>query len=140
MENKRERIRKILDDLTTDEYVEMNNLVCENEGYAEHIYSMSEFDEIVGSFVRAKEWSVSETTRWATWNKVDMNDGYFVIDSNENITTSDNPFSLGLDTSDILNYIMNNEDDLGNWDIEEILWEDEADDEEEEDDEGEKNE
>lgn len=128
----REKLAAYITDVSEDKAISLHNEYCEHScGYDYHIYGMAEFDEIVGECL---PFDVARMCYYGSFCPADSYfwyDGYGNVASNDWPTTDDDsPFYV----YDIVKYIVDNDDDLGDEEIREILdnAENSDDDEEEE--------
>ena len=127
-----EKLAAYIGDMQEDKAISLHNEYCEHDHkYDDHIYDMDEFDEIVG------ECLPSDVARMCYYVDFCPTDSYFWYNGYGNLVSSDypatddeSPFYI----NDIIKYIVDNDDDLGDEEIREILdnAENSDDDEEEE--------
>lgn len=114
----REQIKELLCDMDETELIfNVYNEWCNNNNYSERIDNMCDIDEFLG------EYSFTEALKQIDTENFDLSDdyimctiyGYKSLDSDEAIDEAlDN-------VSDIVDYIIENDEDFGNMDIRDIL-------------------
>lgn len=123
----KEKIIKAIENLSNDEAVSLWQNYCnESNRMDDYIYSMEEFDEIMGNM---KPWDVARACYYSG-NFCPAHD-YFWFNGYANCESSDFP-SLDrkspFDASEIAQYVIDNEDSLYCDDIQEILDDEEMED------------
>ena len=123
---KRERIEEVISNLYDYEIIEMWNEYCDNNGYYDDkVFAMSEVDDVV---FYDKDLSL-ETVQWLQDNDFDPTDDYFAYDGYDIETFCD--IYDKVNEGELADYIEDNDDPLGNDEIEEILEEEDEDEDEE---------
>lgn len=128
----REKLAAYIGDMPGNKAISLHNEYCERDHrYDNHIYDMDEFDEIIG------ECLPSELARMCYYGDFCPANSYFWYNGYGNLVSSDCPttdINSPFYVSDIVKYIVSNNDDLGDEGIREILdnAENSDDDEEEE--------
>lgn len=111
-----EQVKEILDDMDISELVAIHNEWCDAAGYMDNwIYPMDEFDEIMDG---QSPW---EIVRAAFFGEFNPTRDYFWFNGYANLESGDGWVDLPIDTSDIADFIVKNEESFGNSDIEDIL-------------------
>jgi len=119
-----ERIKEALENMNTAEIVAAHNAYCEaNNNMDDYIYNMEEFDEVMNG---STPW---EATRAAFYGDFRPCDDYFRFNGYANLESFDywKEETSGIYTSDIAQYIDDNDDNLDIDEISEILEETEDD-------------
>ena len=118
MENIREQIREIILSLSDADFVELFNRYCEdNDLMDDYIYSMDEFDEIMTG---KSPWEIARCAYYS--GKFCPAHDYFWFNGYGNLESSDSPeYEFKCTVNDIIGYIVDNSNSLGNDDIQEIL-------------------
>ena len=124
LENK---ILNILSEELDSTILEMWNDYCDDWGYSEHIYSMLEKDDYF------MNWDIEDLINLGYQNQFDTADDYFYCTTNYGERSTSDIYDV-VDTSEIANYIIEEQKDYDNWDIEELLDEYYNEDEEEDED------
>lgn len=114
-----ERIREYLEGLHDWDLISIWNEWCANDNC---VYPMDELDELLGG--RAP----SEILRASFYGDINPNDDYFKYNSRGNLVST-NTLSDWVDIEDLARYIDETENDLGDSEISDILWDDEEEDE-----------
>lgn len=115
----KEKLAAYIGDLPGNKAISLHNKYCERDHrYDDHIYDMDEFDETVG------ECLPFDVARMCYYGDFCPEDSYFWYDKYGDLisgdcptTGSNSPFYV----DDIVKYIVDNDDDLGDDGIEEIL-------------------
>lgn len=116
MEDIREKVIKVLEELDDGSIVNMWNQYCEQVNYDDDmIYSLDEWT-INDIFYMRKPWDI---LRYLDGG-FNVNDNWFHWDGYGNIVSTDNIFDM-VELGDLADYIIDEEDDLGNFDIKDIL-------------------
>ena len=125
--NEMEKRKKLVDYINsrnTDEIVALHNDYCAAAGYDnDHIYSMDELDEF---FSCSKPHWILER---AFYGKFNPRHEYFRLNNSYNLESADYIFEMPISVDDIADYILSEEDSLGNDEIQEILDEEDNDNE-----------
>ena len=112
----KEKIIDCINSMNTDEIVALHNSYCEAAGYENDcIYSMWELDEIFSS---TKPHWVLERAFCGEYNP---RHGYFWFDSGSNLVSADYISEMPISVEDIADYILSEEDALGNDEIQYLL-------------------
>ena len=121
--NEMEKRRKLVDyinDMKTEEIVELHNSYCEAAGYEDdRIYSMYELDEILEGRTPTDILSIG------FYGDFRPHHDFFWFNGYGNLKTADYVTDMPIFAIDIANYILSKEDSLGNDEIREILDEEE---------------
>ena len=111
-----EQVKEVLDDMDISELVTIHNEWCDAAGYMDNwIYPMDEFDDIMDG---QSPW---EITRAAFFGEFNPTRDYFWFNGYANLESGDGWHDLPIDTSDIADFIVKNEESFGNSDIESVL-------------------
>ena len=122
---KREKLVDYINDMKTEEIVELHNGYCEAAGYEDdRIYAMDDLEEILDG---VDKW---ELVRMIRFGDFDFMKEFWGFNGYGNLV-SYNAWELPIYASDIAGYILLREDSLGNDEIQEML---DADDEDERED------
>ena len=101
--------------MSTAELVNVHNAYCDAANYMDdYIYSMDEFDEIMGN---QSPWEIA---RCAFYGDFCPAHDYFWFNGYANLCSADYQPEI-INTEDIAEYIDKNDDDLGDADLAEIL-------------------
>ena len=115
----KEKLAVYIGDLPGTKAISLHNEYCEHDcAYENHIYGMDEFDEIVG------ECLPSELARMCYYGDFCPANSYFWYNGYGNLVSSDYPATDNNSpfyVSDIVKYIVDNDDDLGDEEIREML-------------------
>lgn len=113
---KREKLVDYINSMNEDEMVELHNNYCDACGCADsHIYSMEELDEALEGR------TPTDILQLAFYGRFNPNNVFFWFDGYANLGSASWADELPIFASDIANYILSNEDSLGNDEIQEIL-------------------
>ena len=116
-----EKIKSALDEMSTAELVNVHNAYCDAANYMDnYIYNMDEFDEIMSG---QSPWEIA---RCAYYGDFCPAHDYFWFNGYANLCSADYQPEIII-IEDIAQYVDDNNDDLGNYDLAEILDEDEDD-------------
>jgi hypothetical protein len=119
---KEERLQNIIDNMEDDELISAWNERCDSYSYDDdHIYYMYEIDDLFCD-VKVSDFLSNLADDFRVGDNY-FKDGVFGIESFDDIYDV-------IDDDDLIEYIINEDDDLGNDDIREILNEEEEEDEE----------
>ncbi len=114
-----EKLAAYIGDMPEDKAISLHNEYCEHDHkYDDHIYDMDEFDEIIG------ECLPSDIARMCYYEDFCPADSYFWYNGYGNLVSGDCPMTddnSPFYVSDIVKYIVNNDDDLRDEGIREIL-------------------
>ena len=117
--NEMEKRKKLVDYINsrnTDEIVALHNDYCAAAGYDnDHIYSMDELDDF---FSCSKPHWILER---AFYGKFNPRHEYFRFNNSYNLESADYIFEMPISVDEIADYILSEEDSLGNDEIKEIL-------------------
>ena len=117
--NEMEKRKKLVDYINsrnTDEIVALHNDYCAAAGYDnDHIYSMEELDDF---FSCSKPHWILER---AFYGKFNPRHEYFRFNNSYNLESADYIFEMPISVDEIADYILSEEDSLGNDEIKEIL-------------------
>ena len=126
IDEKRNRIEAIIDEMSVDEIICAWNQRCESyNDWEQYIYPMDSFDELMNGQ------SPTEIVE-ALGDGFSTADDYF-CDDIYGLKSFDDIYEVA-DDSELLDYILDEDDDIDNCDIREILDEDEDEEEDEEED------
>lgn len=114
-----ERIKEYLESLLDWSLIAIWNEYCGND---DCVYPMGELDELLGRM------SPSEILRAAYYGDINPNDDYFKYNFRGNLVST-NTISEWVDIEELAMYIDETENDFGNPEIRDILWDDEEDEE-----------
>ena len=119
---KEERLQNIIDNMEDAELISAWNARCDSYSYDDdHIYYMYEIDELFHD-VKVSDFFSNLADDFRVGDNY-FKDGVFGIESFDDIYDV-------IDDDDLIEYIINEDEDLGNDDIREILDEEEEEDEE----------
>lgn len=114
-----EKLTAYIEELEDYKAISLHNEYCEHDRrYDDHIYDMDEFNEIVG------ECLPSDVARMCYYGDFCPVNSHFWYNGYGNLISSDYPttdINSPFYVNDIVKYIVNNDDDLGNEEIREIL-------------------
>ena len=113
---KREKLIDYINGMKTDEIVALHNDYCEAAGYDnDHIYSMDDIDSAL----------LGANPRWilerAFYGKFNPRHEYFRFNNSCNLESADYIFEMPISVDEIADYILSEEDSLGNDEIQKIL-------------------
>lgn len=113
---KREKLIDYINGMKTEEMVALHNSYCEAANYEDdRIYSMWELDEV---FSCAKpHWVLLR----AFYGRFNPRHDYFWFNNSCNLVSSDYISEMPISVEDIADYILSNDDSLGNAEIQGIL-------------------
>lgn len=117
-----ERIQEYLEGLLDSGLIAIWNEYCEND---DCVYSMDEIDEMLSGM------TASEILRASYYGDINPNDDYFKFNGLGNLVSTSS-ISEWVDIDELAEYIDENENDFGNSEIRDILWDDYEEEEEEE--------
>ena len=121
---KRKKLVDYINDMKTEEIVELHNSYCEAAGYEDdRIYSMYELDELLEGRTPTDILSMGFYGDFRPQHDFFWFNGYGNLESADFIT------DMPVFAIDIANYILSKEDSLGNDEIQEILDEEDNDNE-----------
>ena len=137
-EERLEKIAECLGDMSFSELVDIHNQYCQSENYMDDwIYSMGEFDEILG------ETKPHELASLIFYGDFNPNHDWFAFDGYANLVSfSYDDKNCPIDIDDLSRFIDDTEDDCGYSELEDVIneiyeykdsFEDEDEDEEDED-------
>lgn len=113
---KRERLIEYINGMNEDEMVELHNNYCEAAGYEnDRIYSMEELDEVLEGRTPA------DILQRAFYGEFNPNASFFWLNGYANLCSASWASESPIYASDIANYILTNEDALGNDEIQDML-------------------
>ena len=113
---KRKKLVDYINDMKTEEMVELHNLYCEAAGYEDdRIYSRYELDEILEGRTPADILSMG------FYGDFRPQHDFFWFNGYGNLESADYIADMPIFAIDIANYILLREDSLGNDEIQEIL-------------------
>ena len=117
--NEREKRKKLVDyinDMKTEEIVELHNSYCEAAGYEDdRIYSMYELDELLEGR------TPTDILSMGFYGDFRPHHDFFWFNGYGNLESADFITDMPIFAIDIANYILSEEDSLGNDEIQEIL-------------------
>lgn len=134
----KEKLAEYIGDMPGNKAISLHNEYCEHDHkYDDHIYDMDEFDEVIGERLPSDVAFMCYYGDFCPANSHFWYNGYGNLVSSDYPTTDDDsPFYV----YDIVKYIVDNDDDLGNEEIREILDNAENSDDDDDDDEEEEEE
>ena len=113
---KREKLVDYINSMKTDEIVELHNSYCEAAGYEDdHIYSMYELDEILDGR------TPTDILCRSFYGNFNPRHDFFWFNNSCNLVSADYITDIDVSVDDIADYILSEEDSLGNDEIQEIL-------------------
>lgn len=113
---KREQLIEYINGMNEDEMVELHNNYCEAEGCEDCcIYSMEELDEVLEGL------TPTNILQRAFYGRFNPNDAFFWFNGYANLGSASWENKLPIYASDIADYILTNEDALGNDEIQYML-------------------
>lgn len=116
MKNYISAITEIIDAMDDSEKISLHNEYCsETNNMDDYIYSMDEFDEIMDGM---KPWEIARAAYYS--GKFCPAHDYFWFNGYGNLESDDFCPSI-IYPSDIADYIVRNDDDMGNDEIREVL-------------------
>ena len=125
--NEMEKIKKLVDyinSMDTDEIVALHNDYCEAAGYEDdRIYSMWDLDELLAGRTPVDILCMS------FHGSFNPHHNFFWFNGYGNLKSADHIADMPIFAIDIANYILSAEDSLGNYEIKEILDEEDNDNE-----------
>lgn len=119
MEDIREKVMKVLEALDDDSTVDMWNQYCSEVNYTDDmIYPLDEWT-INDIFYMKKPWDILKCLDGA----FNLNDDWFYYNGYGNVVSTDDIDDISdlVDLDDLTDYIIDEENDLGNSDIKDIL-------------------
>ena len=129
-----ELVKETLDNMSeSDLFWLYKEYVCQAQLYDDEIFDMNEFDEIMCAS------TPTDIAQKIFYGNFRPNDSYFRFDGCANLESID-WLKDGIDLDEIADYIIDNENSLGNNEIQEILDEDDNEEKNEEDEEEEEEE
>ena len=113
---KREKLVEYINSLDDDDLIELHNSYCEAAGYEyDRIYSMYELDELLeGS-------TPTDILLRGFYGDFNPRHAFFWFNGYGNLDSADYMGGTPICAEDIADYILSNEDSLGNDEIQEIL-------------------
>ena len=119
---KRKKLVDYINSMNTDKIVELHNSYCEAARYEDdRIYSMYELDEILEGR------TPTDILSMGFYGDFRPQHDFFWFNGYGNLKSADYIADMPIFAIDIANYILSEEDSLGNDEIQEILDEDEED-------------
>ena len=113
---KREKLVDYINSMKTDEIVELHNRYCEAAGYEDdRIYSMYELDEILEGR------TPTDILSMGFYGDFRPHHDFFWFNGYGNLKSADYITDMPIFAIDIANYILSEEDSLGNDEIQEKL-------------------
>ena len=113
---KRQKLVDYINDMKTEEIVELHNSYCEAAGYDnDHIYSMYELDELLEGR------TPTDILSMGFYGDFRPHHDFFWFNGYGNLKSADFITDMPIFAIDIANYILSAEDSLGNDEIQEIL-------------------
>ena len=113
---KRQKIVDYINDMKTEEIVELHNSYCEAAGYEDdRIYSMYEIDEILEGR------TPTDILSMGFYGDFRPQHDFFWFNGYGNLKSADYITDMPIFAIDIANYILSEKDSLGNDEIQEIL-------------------
>ena len=113
---KRKKLVDYINSMKTDEIVALHNDYCEAAGYEDYrIYSMYELDELLEGR------TPTDILSRGFYGDFRPHHDFFWFNGTGNLESADYITDIPIFAIDIANYILSNEDSLGNDEIQEIL-------------------
>ena len=113
---KRKKLVDYINDMKTEEIVELHNSYCEAAGYEDdRIYSMYELDELLEGR------TPTDILSMGFYGDFRPQHDFFWFNGYGNLESADYIADMPIYASDIADYILSAEDSLGNDEIQEIL-------------------
>ena len=113
---KRKKLVDYINDMKTEEIVELHNSYCEAAGYEDNrIYSMYELDELLEGR------TPTDILSMGFYGDFRPQHDFFWFNGYGNLESADYIADMPIFAIDIANYILSEEDSLGNDEIQEIL-------------------
>ena len=113
---KRKKLVAYINDMKTEEIVELHNSYCEAAGYEDNrIYSMYELDELLEGR------TPTDILSMGFYGDFRPHHDFFWFNGYGNLKTADYIADMPIFAIDIANYILSEKDSLGNDEIQEIL-------------------
>ena len=113
---KRKKLVAYINDMKTEEIVELHNSYCEAAGYEDNrIYSMYELDELLEGR------TPTDILSMGFYGDFRPQHDFFWFNGYGNLKTADHIADMPIFAIDIANYILSEKDSLGNDEIQEIL-------------------
>ena len=113
---KRKKLVAYINDMKTEEIVELHNSYCEAAGYEDNrIYSMYELDELLEGR------TPTDILSMGFYGDFRPHHDFFWFNGYGNLKTADYIADMPIFAIDIDNYILSEKDSLGNDEIQEIL-------------------
>ena len=113
---KREKLIEYIDSLGNDELIELHNSYCEAAGYEDdRVYSTDELDELLEGM------TPTDILLRGFYGDFNPRHAFFWFNGYGNLESADYMSGTHISTEDIADYILSNEDSLGNDEIQEIL-------------------
>lgn len=124
---KRQKLVDILNDMNEDAMVELHNNYCEANNYTDDfIYSEYELDE----FLEGR--TPTDILCMSFYGNFSPRHGFFWFNGYGNLESADYISQMPISVDELADYILSYEDALGNYDVQDLL-NDEDDDEDDED-------
>ena len=121
---KRQKLVDYINSMKTDEIVELHNSYCEAAGYEDdRIYSMYELDELLEGR------TPTDILSMGFYGDFRPQHDFFWFNGYGNLESADYIADMPISAIDIANYILSDEDSLGNDEIQDILDEEDKDNE-----------
>ena len=121
----KQKIVDYINSMNDEEVIELHNRYCEAAGYEDdRIYSMYELDELLEGR------TPTDILSMGFYGDFRPHHDFFWFNGNGNLESADYTTDMPIFASDIANYILSEEDSLGNDEIQEMLDEDEEDEQE----------
>ena len=121
---KRKKLVAYINDMKTEEIVELHNSYCEAAGYEDNrIYSMYELDELLEGR------TPTDILSMGFYGDFRPQHDFFWFNGNGNLKTADHIADMPIFAIDIANYILSEKDSLDNDEIKDILDEEDNDNE-----------
>ena len=113
---KRQKLVDYINSMNDDEVIELHNSYCESAGYEDdRIYSMCELDELLEGR------TPTDILSMGFYGDFRPQHDFFWFNGYGNLQTADYVTNMPIFAIDIANYILSEEDSLGNDEIQEIL-------------------
>lgn len=124
MEKIEKALRELFDDMSLEDKIAIHNKYCKLNHYTEVIAPMAVFDMMNVNMFNGLSASDVILKVQRNCEEFDFSDNYFYWNDNDEIKSFSSDMKLETDVffrNDVINYIISNEDALGNDEIEELL-------------------
>lgn len=119
----REKLKELFEEMDLNEKIAVHNKYCELNHYAEIIVPMSEFDVMNENLFTGLTASEIVIKVQADFDEFELKDNYYYWTDNDDIISfaGEAGFEDVFYKDDVINYIISNQDSLGNDEIAELL-------------------